>query len=49
MINYLRSSKVITNLKLEKASDSSGVLQSLLGILNYSCFVYVVLLGSLQN
>lgn len=45
MINYLRSSKVITNLKLEKASDSSGVLQSLLGVLHYSRFVYVVLLG----
>lgn len=36
---------MITNLRLEEATDSSGVLQSLLGVLPYLCFVYVVLLG----
>jgi len=37
----------MTKLTLKKATNSSGVLQSLLGALHYSCFVYVVLLGTL--
>lgn len=44
-IHYLRNSKVITNLRLEKPNNSSGVLQSILGVLNSLCFTYVVLLG----
>lgn len=46
--HYLGISKVIINLRLKKAtgSGSGEVLQSLLGILHFACFVYVILLGN---
>lgn len=44
-IHYLRTSKMITNLRLEKPNNSSGILQSILGVSNSLCFTYVVFLG----
>lgn len=46
-MHHLKNSReVITNLGLERATDSSEVLQSPLGVLHYLCFAYVLFLGN---
>lgn len=45
MIHHLKNSRdVITNLRLEKATGSSEVLQNPLGVLHHLCFAYVLFL-----